>query len=287
MKIVARPSARQVLLDDSEGDDFDSETYEKLEKKFFNQLVLPNQTLKTTDARRLTDVDRVCNTILKAEARHPVRILDIAVSSGITTIEWSESLNKNGITHTIDAFDKCVEATIVSFFNSFHVLTDSTGRPLQFEFNGFVLENYLGESFSRQIRRALPIVVLRVMFRICRSISIVSSRALPVKLVARRLRSSETVDVFEFDMMNVDQLPKKYTFVRAANILNLAYFERPVIKRAVQKILSRIESDGYLCIVRTHDDKQNHGTVFQLKDGALKVVDRIGNGSEVEDCVVL
>lgn len=258
--------------------DMDSDAADALEKRFFNQLVLANGTLKTTFARRLTDVDALCNEYLRALGE-PVRLLDVAVSSGITTWEWVQALDAAGIDFELDAFDLCVDASIVSLGERLHVLCDSGGRPLQFEVSGRTIENTFGETWGRRLRRALPVTALRAWFAL-RSGS-ADSRT-PVQLVTRHLREPGRIRVFEHDLQNVRELESRYAMIRTANILNLAYFDRRFLEKSIADLASRLLGGGYLCIVRTHHDGSNHGTLFQRTEAGLKVVARIGDGSEVE-----
>ena len=267
-----------MVLDDAAIAELDADAADALEKRFFNQLVLANGTLKTTFARRLTDVDALCKDYLGAFGE-PVRLLDVAVSSGVTTWEWMQALDAAGIDFELDAFDLCVDASIVSLGERLHVLCDSGGRPLQFEVAGRTIENTFGEDWGRRLRRAVPVAALRAWFAL-RSGS--AGNRIPVQLVTRHLREPGRVRVFEHDLQNIDALESRYVMIRAANILNLAYFDRRFLEKSIVGLASRLVDGGYLCIVRTHDDGTNHGTLFQRKHSGLEVVVRIGEGSEVE-----
>ena len=277
-----KPTARSVLLN-AEIQSLDDDTADALERQFFNQLVLSNGTLKTTFANRLTDMDEMCTRQL-ADAGKPVTVLDVGVSSGVTTHEWSRSMAEAGIEFSLDAFDLCVDASILSAGDNFHVLRDSSGRPLQFEVFGRAVENTLGESWSRRIRRLVPVLALRAAH------SLVSRngglRSEDVQLVTRYLRRGGPVRVFEYDLQNVDRLERDYTIIRAANILNLAYFDVSFIETCVRKLKGKLEDGGYLCVVRTHSDGSNHGSLVRRTGEEYSVVGRVGDGSEIENIVV-
>jgi hypothetical protein len=277
-----KPTARTVLLS-AEFRALDREAADALERRFFNQLVLSNGTLKTTFSDRLTDVDTMCIRHLSGIDK-TVTLLDVGVSSGVTTHEWSETMEKAGFNYSIDAFDLCVDASILSAGEHFHILRDSSTRPLQFELFGRAIENTLGETLSRKARRFLPILALRCGHFFVSKIK--GLRAQDVQLVTRHLRQDGPVNVFEYDLQDVDLLDRNYTMIRAANILNLAYFDRSFIQSCIQKLSGKLEEDGYLCVVRTHADGINHGSLFQKTAGRFHTVGRVGEGSEIEDIVV-
>ena len=277
-----KPTARAVLINIDPT--MSRSNIDAMEQKFFNQLVLSNGTLKTTYADRLPDVDTACNSLL-SESGQIVRLLDIGISSGVTTHEWVGALSRDQIEFKMDAFDLCMDASIVSFGRKFHVLIDSAHRPLQFEFLGRAESNFLGESIARKIRRGIPVVALRIGYSVCKLIFGTDGRMTPVKLVSNRLKSSPDVRIFEYDLSRVDELPGEYEMIRAANILNLAYFDDAFLSKSIAKIKRKLAENGYFCVVRTNSAGKNNGTIYQLSNGALKPVLQIGDGSEIDRLV--
>jgi len=275
-----RPTARSVLFDTPAANTSQVEI-DNREKQFFNQLVLRNGTLKTTFAGRLHDLDRICNKYLES-SDGGIQLLDVAVSSGVTTYEWTQALDAANIDYSMDAFDLCVDASIKSLSNNFHVLCDSSGYPLQFEFYGRSIENTLGETILRKLRRVLPVTLLRMSYRLKSSGRSNAVIGQSVQLVTHYLRHSNRIRVFEYDIKDIDELPKTYDMIRAANILNLAYFDENFLRASLSKLKGRLNDDGYLVVVRTHSDNSNHGTILRKENNRLVNVERVGNGSEVE-----
>ncbi len=275
-----RLSASTILLD-SHSTDLGDEEIDAAERQFFNQLVLPNGTLKTTSAGRLPDVDKLSAKYL-AEFEGRVRLLDVAVSSGVTTVEWASALEKSGIDYSLDAFDICVDGHIVNLLPALDVLVDSSGRPIQFEPGPFIVGNHLGEECGRKLRRLVPVSLLRVVYGLLSPLRNGESARIPIKLVSRRVRQNPAIDVFELDLHDVDKLSGSYDMIRAANILNNAYFPKDVLELFVRKILRRLLPNGYLVVVRTHDNGENHGSIYQFSEGKLRVCERVGEGSEID-----
>lgn len=281
---ILKPTAREVLLKSGMAD-FTLEQKGTIEKRFFNQIKLANGTRKTTTVDRLTDVNQLCNRILK-ECTGDLELLDAGISSGVTTVEWMESLDDAGVQYHLDGFDLCLDGYIHSVTNWFHVLCDSVDIPLEFELFGSSVGNYFGETFFRRIKRVIPVVFLRSTYRAIKIFGLGKKNVQPVRLVTHRLTESEKLRIFEFDISRAHELDKRYNMIRAANILNAEYFDREFLLDAVTKLVGRLVEGGFLCVVRTHADGSNHATVFQETRNRLDVVHRIGNGSEIEDIVI-
>ena len=280
---VLKPTARSVLVDPRS--DLNDDDLDELERRFFNQLVLTNGTLKTTYKNRLGDVDVVCSRLLHDMGRR-ARLLDIGVSSGVTTHEWVQSLVHDNIEFDLEAFDICVDASLVSFGNHFHALLDSSGRPLQFEFFGHAESNVFGESTARRLRRFFPVMFLRTYYIVATKLLNGRKRSQTVRLVSRHLQDNPDVSVFEFDLADLHLLQGRYELIRAANILNLAYFDSEYLRTAISSIWSKLVNDGLFCVVRTNSQGENHGSIYRKgRDTFDRVVD-IGTGSEIDHLVM-
>lgn len=277
-----KPTARAVLIDSH--DEVSEKDVDALERRFFNQLVLSNGTLKTTYTNRLPDVESACNSLLE-KCQPVVRILDMGVSSGVTTHEWIQSLGQAQIEFKMDAFDLCMDASILSFSENFHILVDSAHRPLQFEVFGRAESNNLGKTLSRKIRRGIPVVALRIAFAISKLLPGVRARSTAVKLVSHKLESAENVRVFEHDLSKIDELPGQYDMIRAANILNRAYFDSAFLADAISKVKGKLSTNGFFCVVRTDSDGTNNGTIYQLTHNTLHPVIQIGDGTEIDELI--
>src|SRR5947209_16147097 len=79
-----------------------------LEDSFFKSLSLPNGTHKTTARARLTDVDQLTGELVSD--RGAVRLLDVGISSGVTTLELIDRLESQGLRVGGVGIDICVRA---------------------------------------------------------------------------------------------------------------------------------------------------------------------------------
>src|SRR5205823_4110252 len=96
-------SARQVFL---RGQSEPTEDRVHQEWSFFHSVGLRNGTHKTTAPARLANVDELVCELLRGQTA--VTLLDVGISSGITTLELLERLDRNGIRGGGVGVDICV-----------------------------------------------------------------------------------------------------------------------------------------------------------------------------------
>jgi hypothetical protein len=269
----------------------DSLRLQQMERNFFKTLGLPNGTFKTTYHRRLDDLNELVAQQLPAD--RPLQLMDVAVSSGVSTAEWTESLSIAGIEHQMLAGDILVDAFLISVGKHLRALVDRNGHTLQLDVGGN------GIRYPPRKRDwvyfGLPILLLRRVAAALRptlrdahgdraegaSPWGVKWRAL--KLVSPSLGRSRHIEVVEDDILTNQAYPGRFHALRAANILNLGYFDDRTITAMLVNLRSRLRPGGLLVVCRTCLKGVNRGSVFQLRDdGSLAVVARLNGGSEIE-----
>src|SRR5438477_7502391 len=105
-----RPTTRQVFgarLSTSAGQEF-------LERKFFEHVALPNGTFKTTAAHRLDDLNQAVFPHLPQLPGRALKIMDVGISSGISTLEWHDFLSDSGVRFEMIGTDLTVYTSLVS-----------------------------------------------------------------------------------------------------------------------------------------------------------------------------
>ena len=71
------------------------------------------------------------------------------------------------------------------------------------------------------------------------------------------------------------------------NILNLAYFSRKQLVDGIQAASESLKPGGLWIIGRTLQENQtNHVTFFRRTEKKWEVLEKIGNGSEIEELVM-
>src|SRR5437588_4975097 len=97
---------------------------EEFEREFFAKVSLKNGVFKITCVRRLDDLNELVLNLLPQT--RPVQLMDVAISSGITTMEWARSLDEQGIEYRMYASDAVIQGYLVSLTKSFEMLVDET-----------------------------------------------------------------------------------------------------------------------------------------------------------------
>jgi hypothetical protein len=283
------PTAREVYFPDGPRV---VEDPDRLERRFFRALRQENGTYKYTRPNRLDDLNDLVAGLLPPD--RPLRLMDVAVSSGISTLEWSRALDRLGVEHEMTAGDINLACQLVSIGRGLHVLVDATGYPLQYDVFGRASPN-------PPARRALPfywpfILLSRLYVGSSRRDGRWARRR-PVTLVSPRLIDHGRIALVEDDIVagGGDRHRGRYHVVRAANILNRSYFDGETLARIGANLRDRLVEGGLLVVCTTTGDDgdedapgaRNDGTVFALRDGGrFEVVGRIGAGSAVEDVLL-
>lgn len=263
----------------------------QMEQDFFSSLMARNKTYKTTFRQRFADVNPHLVRSLRDGASPPVRVLDIGVSYGVSTVELYEDLRAAGLEVRIVATDILIDACLVRVWPHCHALLDHSGFPLRFDLPWgtmkpwVVADDYRSGRFilRKGINKALTHRARRILARPG------DARITRVKLVTPRLLANDDITVGTDDISRYNRaFAGNFDMVRAANVLNKGYFSDAVLATMVGNIRRYLSAaGGYLFVVRTHQDNSNHGTLFRLgHNQRFEAVWRAGSGSEVEQIVL-
>jgi len=250
------------------------------ERVFFSGLQLSNGTFKTTSERRLDDVNQFVSDLLPRGSH--LEIIDVAVSSGVATAEWSEHLLAVGIEHRITASDLAPEAVLLTVGERAAILWQTDGHPLAVQVGSRCL--YLDRS---RRSTALLNAPLRQLFELFRALGIGSIRRVP--LVSRRLAGLPGQRVVRDDIAEPGRFIGEFDVCRAANILNREYFADREIESMAQNLLARLSEGGLLIVCRSIEEggvNLNRATVVRKTMDGGKVVARLNGGADVEDLLL-
>lgn len=290
-----RPTTQQVFSNASAS----PASQKSLESAFFERVALPNGTFKTTNANRLDDLNAAVLPYIAQLPDRPLKIMDVSISSGLSTREWYESLIENHITFDMVGTDLTVYSSLVSLTPRLAVLVDRDRNILHVD--------AFGRGAPPRADGLLGIAtgMIRMMF----SAAMMLDRRLPplqgrvregarghllkcepITLLTRGLSQLESLHVLEEDLLDAERADFKHAFhiVRAANILNRSYFSEQVLRQIARKLRDRLQPNGLLIVCRTERDGRNNATVFQSGHQSgprpgLRVLLRLGSGSETED----
>jgi len=259
---------------------------ELLERSFFTSIRLKNGTYKTTHGRRLDDLNDLVNRYLPRGRR--LDLMDVGVSSGITTMEWMNSLDRLGIQHHMTGGDLTLRAWLVSLGRHLHVLVDADQYPLQYDVFGRAVPS---PPWGRQrAMYALPVTLLNFVIATRYAVHEPGMGALtrrPLTLVSPRLIERKNVEFVEDDITKSTGWPRRFAAVRAANILNRGYFDETTLAGIVRRLRSRLVDGGLLIVCRTDEASRNRATVFSLdQHRRFRIVTRLNDGAELESLVL-
>lgn len=279
MAVTRVPAARSFFFPDP---DRSPDAEVATETLFFRHLRLPNGTYKTTYPDRMPDVDAAVARALPTGAR--VHVLDVGVSSGVTTLELADTLVARGFTPEVVA----VDLSVLAFLHrvaGVDLLCDPGGHVLQIA-SPLGVKGRPHDPGGSLARMALH-RVFQGAERVIGGPDGVR-RGTPVQLVSPRLVRRPGTAVVEHDLAiaRADWV-ERFEVVRAANVLNRDYFDVPTLRRMLAHLGTYVRPHGLLVLCRTHDDtRTNHASVLRRQAGdTFGVVTRIGDGSEVESLV--
>jgi len=269
------PAARSVLLHHESG----PEGVER-ERRFFNGLRLSNGTYKETAPRRLAELDALILRHLPPAL--PVTVLDVGVSSGVTTADLIASLEQASHPCHATAVDLVLHGQLFRVMGALDVLTDREGYVLQVAL-GPLAKCRPHDPSGSALRRALEGGMNAVAGHLARR----SRTGVPVRLVTSRLLTRPDVHLIEHDL-NCERTEwrKRFDIVRAANVLNRDYFPEATLRTMVAHLLSYVKEGALFAACRTVPGRGNQATLFRTGTGGVTVVDRLGGGSEIESLVL-
>jgi hypothetical protein len=254
----------------------------ELEKSFFKSLCMPNGTHKTTAAARLKDVDELIAGYL--ENRKNVRLLDVGISSGVTTLELLNTLESRGIHLSGIGVDICVRAFMRSF-PGVDILHDARGNVLQ------VATPFFARGRPHPSQKSLRSKLLGVGIDMLEAGPVKKWLAncklsRPLYLVTQGLLERKDFEVVEHDV-TVSKVAWNDSFdlIRAANMLSRAYFSPSVVAVVVKNLTSWLRQDGLLVICGTAEtDGKNDGSVYRKRNAPpwLQLVHSLRQGYELD-----
>jgi len=253
---------------------------QKAEDEFFSGIRLANKTFKTTARVRMPDLDAIVARLASEQGWTNPAVLDVGVSSGVTTADLLATMLSKGLKPAVTATDLTMYATISSLGPGVRMLSDRTGNPLQFEFFGFGIR-----AWTRRLDFVTGYFLLTGLARNLAT-TLSKTRLADVALVSRlKVTSAEnSIEFLEDDLATRNpDFDGQFDIVRAANLLNREYFEAAKLTTMIANLKAYVRKPGGLMVVnRTGADGTNHGTVFQASGSAMRVLQRVGSGSEIE-----
>ncbi len=261
------------------------------ERCFFGRLQLSNGTYKTTMRHRLDDLNDLVAAMMPRG--RCLAVMDVAVSSGVSSAEWSQHLDAAGIPHRMTAGDLAVDAILLTLGRSVAALWQDDGHPLVVQVGRYSL--YLVRSgFMRFIAKCFS-PFLRVLYLLAGKLRFAPDEAKPVKgrarvrrvaLVSRLVAANRTIQVICDDILDGGTFVEQFDVCRAANIMNRQYFGDDVLTAMAHSLLARIREGGLLVVCRTVPTDEgyarNRASVLRKSAACLEVLARLNGGCDIE-----
>jgi hypothetical protein len=263
----------------------------EMEEKLFSSLMMRNKTYKTTYSSRFSEVNSYLVQQVKSGGLNAKRVLDIGISSGISALELHDDIRSLGYHTHLTGTDILIDAWIVRVMPGCYAMIDDTQYPLMFDIGGRNLKPWIT---SHDYRTGFFLIrkLVNVTFTRLAKLNLshpLRKGARKVKLVTPRLFASGDISIIKDDITAYNpHFAARFDFIRAANVLNKAYFHESTLTTMLGNIRRYLAGDGSsLLVMRTHEDHVNHGTLFHFgAGGRCEVMQRFGQGSEVEDLVL-
>lgn len=263
----------------------------EIEEVFFTSLMTGNKTYKTTFHGRFADINKHLRDELGSGRMRATRILDIGISSGISTLELYEDLRLREHTTEVVGTDILIDALLVHVYPGCDAVVDTSGFPLRFDVLGRGMAPWIRHTDYRSgfflIRKAINVALTRRAKRMLSRSH--DPRVERIELVTPRLFAYDGIAVCADDVSQYNpDFANRFDFIRVANVLNEGYFPEATLRTMLGNIKRYLAGDGSsLLIVRTHEDRVNHGTLFRATDGQhFEARKRFGAGSEIENLVL-
>lgn len=245
-----------------------------------------NGTFRTTFRDRFRDVDAAAMRWIGELAPGgrddmPLRIQDRAVSSGLTSAEWARKLYARFPNLEFEASDLLTELLELSAAGETWIL-EPNGTLLQYIRPPFVVSMHHPESWRNPLLRWVA-ARAKKRFAGIRQSECETRRISCIHPDAQALLRAGAG--FRFEVRSIfDRTPGACDVLRTMNILNRGYFSPAQLTDATEAIFDSVRPGGLWIVGRTLENNfSNHATFFRRGESAWEVLERIGNGSEIEE----
>jgi hypothetical protein len=259
-----------------------------VQRRFYAGLLLRNGVYKTTHPNRMNDLFPMLTSMARDLEPKPLQVLDVACSSGISTVEMYRAFAKNSIPCVAWGTDLMISARYVRRQDGCGMLFDREEQPIQVEIGKWATpwksrprDRVLRPRLSRRARRLLEQDV--EAFRAALHGPVEGFTVLQVPLLSSATDGVAGVRFAEEDIL-APTVPGPFAVIRAANLLNLVYFDPDTIRHMIAALCTRLMEGGLLLVTRTSGTElTNRGTMFRWKEGRLEVEVTTNGGSEITD----
>jgi hypothetical protein len=234
----------------------------------YSRLFTSGGTSKQTAAGRFEDLDAIIVSLAHRDQLNVVH--DIAVSSGVTSLELLSALRGSGLSVSLHISDKY--ANYVAAGRRLVSIIDADGALVEMYLYGVLAKRDVSKYFV--VTRCLYWLLANVARHTPKKPFVLFDPEVIEHIESGSIRHIN-YDVFETSMKSA------FTFVRCMNLLNLDRFSASAVADALRNIVESLRIGGVLQIGRTMSDGA-HMVGFYLKtDRGLRLLREVGNGTEL------
>jgi chemotaxis methyl-accepting protein methylase len=242
--------------------------YNKIISSYSNN----NNTSKYTYSNRFDDLNEILTNIILNKNTNFLNIHDVAISSGITTIELHDHLQKSNFNFKITGSDRFSEiyhkGNIIKYFY------DIDGNLVQIYFFNLFLGLKITNLFF----------LSKMLFYFFKNLYTPKHNLKKILLIDKKFKkyiNNSSIQFVNYDLFDNNQLDDKFDFIRVMNVLNLLYFTESDIVNAINKLKQTLKLGSFVLIGRTNNEGINNATFYKLENNhTLSSFYSINNGYE-------
>lgn len=258
---------------------------------------------KCSRATRLKELDERLVAVLQSRGLKPSLFMDVGMGNGTSTVDTIRRLSQAGLPVQTIATDRNLEGYVVPLNRHLDLLVEDNGHILMIEGRGWTLSpvcngwDYLTGKFL--FKRGLAAWARQRIARLGLPLpptpggpnSAAGPIAGPFLLVTPELKNRSDVVIRQEDIL--EPLPADLIgvadVVRIANVLRRDRFSPAQLSQIAHNLRQRCR-EGAILLVGRHlgregEDHKRGYTFFEaLGGGGFQVLERVGGGSEVEEC---
>jgi hypothetical protein len=256
-------------------------------------LFTSNGTARTTFRERFHDVDAVAMRWIEQliSAGIELRVQDRAASHGLTSLEWARQLFRVFPRLEFEASDTLLYLIELSLAAGGTYILEPNGEPLQYIKPPFVVSIRHPEPWRYPVNRFIAARARRRFQRLrlpagwMESAGSAGYQVGKISCIHPEVRLFMQQDPrFRFRERSVfEHALASCHVLRTMNILNRAYFSTRQLAEGVNAAFHSVKPGGLWIVGRTlEQDFSNHVTVFRRREHGWEVLERIGDGWEME-----
>src|SRR5579863_1685024 len=168
-----------------------------LEREFYRSIQTSNGSKKSTGLQRLDAMNDLFFATLDRCRLVPQSVMDIGISSGVTTLEWLGEFDRRGFSVTMIATDLVMNVDLFAIGRHMRVLAERNGHLLRIEVFGRGIRTFL----RRRDYLTGGIVWRKVLCYATRRLLRTASHEGTYLLVSPALRGQDRIKLFDDDVL--------------------------------------------------------------------------------------